>query len=131
VALGGTLVVDILSQLPRARNHRRPDKRSEVVHEVRLTPGSLLAKITGRQKLGVNSTHHQAVAKVAPPLKVTAVSSDGVIEGLELQRGAAGGLPFLLSVQFHPERLADRYPEHRAIFRVFAQACVLSRKNKL
>ena len=131
VALGGTLVVDILSQLPRARNHRRPDKRSEVVHEVRLTPGSLLAKITGRQKLGVNSTHHQAVAKVAAPLKVTAVSSDGVIEGLELRRGAAGGLPFLLSVQFHPERLVDRYPEHRAIFRVFAQACVLSRKNKL
>ncbi len=131
VALGGTLVVDILSQLPRAVNHRRPDKRSEVVHEVRLTPGSLLAKITGRQKLGVNSTHHQAVAKVAPPLKVTAMSSDGVIEGLELQPGAGGGLPFLLSVQFHPERLVDRYPEHRAIFRVFAQACVLSRKNNL
>ena len=131
VALGGTLVVDILSQLPRAANHRRPDKRSEVVHEVRLTPGSLLAKITGRQKLGVNSTHHQAVARVAAPLKVTAVSDDGVIEGLELQRGAAPGLPFLLSVQFHPERLVDRYPEHRAIFRVFAQACALSRKDKL
>src|SRR5439155_14647667 len=98
---------------------------------VRLTPGSLLAKITGRQKLGVNSTHHQAVAKVAAPLKVTAVSSDGIIEGLELQPRAARRLPFLLSVQFHPERLADRYPEHRAIFRGLAQACALSRKNKL
>jgi putative glutamine amidotransferase len=128
VALGGTLVIDILSQLPRAANHRRPDKRSEVVHEVRLTPGSLLAKITGRRKLGVNSTHHQAVGKVAPPLKVTAVSSDGVIECLELQTGAARALPFLLSVQFHPERLADRHPEHRAIFRAFAQACAESQK---
>jgi putative glutamine amidotransferase len=99
------------------------------VHDVRLTPGSILAKITGRQKLGVNSTHHQAVAQVAGPLKVTAVSRDGIIEGLELGPGAANTLPFLLSVQFHPERLVDRHPEHRAIFRGFIQACGQSRKE--
>ena len=64
-------------------------------------------------------------------MRVAAVSDDGIIEGLELTPGAAKMLPFLLSVQFHPERLADRYPEHRAIFRAFAQACVLNRKNKL
>ena len=52
VALGGTLVADILGQMPRAMNHRRMDRRSEIVHEVRLTPGSLLAKITGRQQTG-------------------------------------------------------------------------------
>jgi len=129
VALGGTLVPDILARRPRAINHRRLDRRSEIVHDVRLTPGSLLAKITGKQKLGVNSTHHQAVARVAAPLQVAAVSSDGIIESLELRPGAAEMLPFLLSVQFHPERLVDRYPEHRAIFRGFTQACVLSRKE--
>jgi putative glutamine amidotransferase len=131
VALGGTLVADILGQRPRARNHRRMDRRSEIVHGVRLTPGSLLAKITGRQRLGVNSTHHQAVARVAAPLKVAAVSSDGIVEGLELRPGAAKMLPFLLSVQFHPERLANRYPEHQAIFRAFAQACVLSSEDNI
>ncbi len=129
VALGGTLVADILGQTPRAMNHRRMDRRNEVVHDVRLTAGSLLAKITGKQKLGVNSTHHQAVARVAAPLKVTAVSSDGIAEGLELKPSAARMLPFLLSVQFHPERLVDRYPEHQAIFRGFTQACVLSRRQ--
>jgi putative glutamine amidotransferase len=107
------------------------DRRSEIVHGVRLTPGSLLAKITGRQRLGVNSTHHQAVARVAAPLKVAAVSSDGIVEGLELRPGAAKMLPFLLSVQFHPERLADRYPEHRAIFRAFTRACVLSSEDNI
>ena len=129
VALGGTLMADILAQMPRAINHRRMDRRSEIVHEVRLTRGSLLAKITGRQKLGVNSTHHQAVARVARPLKVAAVSSDGIIESLELGPGAVNVLPFLLSVQFNPERLVDRYPEHRAIFRGFTQACALGREK--
>jgi len=131
VALGGTLVADIPSQLRGAMNHRRMDKRSEVVHEVRLTDDSLLAKIAGRQMLGVNSTHHQAVARVAPPLTVTARSTDGVIEGLELKPDAAHLLPFFMTVQFHPERLVDRYPEHGAIFCAFTQACVLSHKSHL
>jgi len=129
VALGGTLVADILGQMPRALNHRRMDRRSEVVHDVRLTRGTLLAKITGKQNLGVNSTHHQAVARVATPLRVAAVSSDGIIESLELKPNTAKMLPFLLSVQFHPERLVGDYPEHQAIFRVFTQASALSRKE--
>src|SRR5881409_2878005 len=74
VALGGTLIVDIASEVPDKINHRRMDKRSEGVHELRLTADSLLDKITGQQKLGVNSTHHQAVENVAGPLKVVAVS---------------------------------------------------------
>jgi putative glutamine amidotransferase len=131
VALGGTLVADLRTVLPHALDHRRMDRRSEIVHEARLTPGSLVARITGGLKLGVNSTHHQAVARVAPPLRVTAASSDGVVEGLELKPDAVHHLPFLLSVQFHPERLADRYPAHRALFREFAQVCALSRKHNL
>jgi putative glutamine amidotransferase len=131
VALGGTLLADIAGQRPRAMNHRRMDRRSEIVHTARLTRGSLLAKITGGQRLGVNSTHHQAVARVAAPLKVAAVSSDGIIEGLELRPGAADMLPFLLSVQFHPERLADRHPEHQAIFQALTRACLLNSKDNL
>src|SRR6266403_749655 len=52
VALGGTLVADIPSQCPGAINHRRMDRRNQVVHEVRLTEPSILAKITGRRMLG-------------------------------------------------------------------------------
>ena len=123
VALGGSLIADIPTQVPAALGHRRMDKRSEIVHEVRLTPGSILAKITAEQTLGVNSTHHQAVGRVAGPLRATARSRDGVVEALELEPRAARRLPWLLSVQFHPERLADRYPVHQAIFRVFARVC--------
>jgi putative glutamine amidotransferase len=103
------------------------DKSRELVHEVALTRGSLLSKITGRQALGVNSTHHQAVSKIAEPLAAVAVSSDGIVEALELKPELSRRLPFLLGVQFHPERLAEKFAEHRAIFRRFIEAC---RKKK-
>jgi putative glutamine amidotransferase len=131
VALGGTLLLDIATQAPGALRHRRPELRRAVAHEVRLTAGTLLHKIVRAQTLGVNSTHHQAVDRVAAPLRVVARSADGMVEGLELGAQAARCLPFLLSVQFHPERLADRYPQHGAIFAAFAHACAQSRKPGL
>jgi putative glutamine amidotransferase len=129
VALGGTLVVDIARQLPQALNHARMDKKSDIVHEVQLTPDSLLARISGKLRLGVNSSHHQAVGRVAGPLRVTARSDDGVIEAMELKGAAASWLPYLVSVQYHPERLVERWAEHRELFGSFTRACA-RRKGK-
>ena len=56
VALGGTLIADIQTEMPGAINHRRMDRRSEVVHEAHLTESGLLARIVCRRCLGVNST---------------------------------------------------------------------------
>ena len=122
IALGGQLVADIRQQVPGALNHQQLDKACELVHEAELTVGSLIAKIVGKRVLGVNSSHHQAVRVPAGALKATAVSSDGLVEAMELQQ--AGAMPFLLSVQFHPERLTPRYAAHRAIFDQFVAACV-------
>lgn len=120
VALGGTLIVDIPSQRPSRINHRQMDRKMELVHSVRLTPGSLLVKMTKTRLLGVNSTHHQAVDRVAAALKPVAKSADGIVEAMELKQ--PDQLPFLLSVQFHPERLLGRHREHRKIFEAFIQA---------
>jgi putative glutamine amidotransferase len=79
----------------------------------------------------VNSTHHQAVGRVAEPLQVTGTTGDGIVESMELKSEAARLLPFLLAIQFHPERLMDRYAEHGAIFCAFTQACALHRKKNL
>ena len=79
----------------------------------------------------MNSTHHQAVGRVAQPLRVTAASEDGIVEGMELKPEEAGLLPYFLTVQFHPERLASRYPEHQALFNGFVRACVLNRNSTL
>ena len=79
----------------------------------------------------MNNTHHQAVAGVVGLLKVAVVSAAGLIEGQELKSGAGNGLPFLLTVQFHPECLVNQHAEHRSIFHAFTQACGLSYKRRL
>lgn len=123
VALGGGLIADIRQQVPGAVNHQRLDKAGETVHDVALTRGSLLSKIVGKRRLAVNSSHHQAVMKAAEPLVATALSRDGLVEAMELSPEATHLLPYFLSVQFHPERLAARYAQHHAIFQSFVKAC--------
>jgi putative glutamine amidotransferase len=122
VALGGDLIVDVPQEVPGALTHKQMDRKNEVVHEVALTPGSLLHRSHRTQALGVNSTHHQAAGRVAPQLRVSARSADGVIEGLELTVAEARRGPWLVAVQYHPERLFDRHPEHAALFRAFVRA---------
>lgn len=131
VAFGGTLVVDIATEIPHALNHQRLDLKDRLVHDVALTPGSHLAKIFGQASLGVNSSHHQAVAQVASPFRATAVSSDKVIEGLELDPTEAALLPFMIAVQFHPERLINRHPVFLELFRSFTRACVRAARKSV
>jgi len=128
IALGGKLIADIRRQAPGALNHQRMDKAGEIVHEAQLTAGSLLAKITGRLVLGVNSSHHQAVLEPAEPLTAVARTRDGIVEAMEWKPEAARRMPFLLGVQFHPERLTEKHAEHRAIFSRFVEACKRKRK---
>jgi putative glutamine amidotransferase len=131
VALGGTLVADLPLQRPGPIHHRQCRRSASVVHDVRLTPDSFASRILAVQTLGVNSTHHQAVGKVAAPLVVAGKSSDGVVEILELNPRKSRMLPFLLSVQFHPERLVRTHKEHRRVFLAFAYACASGRTKIL
>ncbi|MDB6028065.1 MAG: gamma-glutamyl-gamma-aminobutyrate hydrolase [Verrucomicrobiales bacterium] len=129
VALGGTLIVDIPTQVPGALNHRQMERKMEQVHTVTLTPGSHLARVSGKQKLSVNSTHHQAIGQMAGLLKPTATSEDGIVEAMELKDEQM--LPFLISVQFHPERLYDRYKEFLALFNAFVGSCAETHSKKV
>jgi len=129
VTLGGTLFVDISTQVKTAINHTRLTQKDRVVHDIILESGSLLAQTFGKTRIGVNSSHHQAVDRVARPLRVTGRSEDGIIEALELRPEDAGLMPYLLGVQFHPERLVRGYPEFAELFRSFTGACALNRRK--
>lgn len=118
VALGGTLVQDIPTECASKINHDQPEARAMRVHDVFIEPGSKLANAVGGTKVEVNSSHHQALARVADGLRVTAKAMDGVIEGAEWQ----GDYWWMLGVQWHPEELlSDASDWDRGLFRAFAR----------
>lgn len=111
VALGGTLVQDIPTQVDSPVLHYTKSYAPIAAHTVDVEPETLLAKLLGTTVEPVNSYHHQAVDKVADGLRVNARAKDGVVEGLEF----ADGRP-LLAVQYHPEELAAESPRFQLYF---------------
>lgn len=121
VAMGGTLVQDIPSQVPGALSHSVPEPRHHIAHEVWVARGSRLSGLLQEhmedgETCHVNSRHHQSVRQAAPGFEVTATSPDGVIEAME-RPGAA----FCVAVQWHPENFW-RTGEFRALFEGFVAA---------
>ena len=117
VAFGGTLVQDIPSQVEGAFQHEQQTTDIEHhSHGVNIEPGTNLHVLAGVAQTRVNSSHHQAVARMAQGFRVTARAGDGVIEAMEHAQA-----PFFQCVQWHPERLvAD--PLTRALFTAFVEA---------
>jgi putative glutamine amidotransferase len=114
VALGGSLYQDIPSQIPKAYKH---SASPEPVHTVDVVPGTRLAAILGRHELRVNSMHHQAAKVPGQGLVVCASARDGVIEAVEIT-----DQPFVIGVQWHPERLYREDEAAARLFTAFVQA---------
>jgi len=118
VALGGSLWQDLRLQGVTAVEHSDADgrPRNAFIHRVRLDPDSRLAQLIDETDIEVNSLHHQAVKAVAPQLRVTGKSYDGVIEAIESPERR-----FLIAVQWHPEEI-DEVPWVQRLFAGFARA---------
>jgi putative glutamine amidotransferase len=98
---GGTLVTDITAF--GGADHTKIDGQDRR-HTVRITPGSQLRRTLGVSDGEINSAHHQGVERPGEGLTISARSEgDGVAEALEWQD--ATGKPYLLAVQWHPERM--------------------------
>ena len=110
VVRGGTLlqhlpdVVGDASHAPLANDHG--------LHDVRVEPGSLLAKAVGWDRSGVPTAHHQAIDRLGEGLVASAWADDGTIEGVE-----DPSIPFLIGVQWHPEAGDDL-----SLFRALVEA---------
>ena len=122
-ALGGTVWQDVQKEGDFLRHSwgRFVSGRQETVHTVTLAEGSLLHRIFGHTSVAVNSFHHQAVREPGLPVAVTAISEDGVAEGIEI----SGCSAFTVGVQWHPEMMYDSH-EQKKLFSGFVEACCSS-----
>lgn len=117
VALGGSLYIDIPSDINTMVAHRCQDWQN-CYHRVSLFPNNLLGQISGANEGKVTTNHHQSLDRVAETLKVFAVADDGIIESVGYKDTLQ---PFLLGVQWHPERMDTLSPLSMPIIKRFVE----------
>lgn len=111
----GTLIPDLQG---KTRIRHSKNEGYDQTHEVKVKKGSCLSTIihagkgkvrpvkSSQQYHSVNSAHHQSAEKIGRGLKVTATDAKGTVEALEWKYPM--DKPFLLLVQWHPERMKQQ-----------------------
>lgn len=126
--LGGELQQDLggdKNGVHKARidNHVQKDK----AHGLDITTGTLLEKICGAGRFVVNSAHHQAVIKTGKGLRSNCIADDGTLEGVEWSDPV--DKPFLLAIQWHPERMYKFHLEHSPVSKAIRDTFIEAIKN--
>jgi putative glutamine amidotransferase len=98
--LGGNLTQDLGEEKNKVHHKQNGIDTS---HGISIYPHTLLAGMLPPNAGNTNSAHHQSLNKLAADLKINALSDDGIIEGVEWKEKT--GKPFLLGIQWHPERM--------------------------
>ncbi len=102
--LKGSLINDI--ETIRGTNHRKISQTEDRIHNVNVKNASLLYELVKQEKGTINSSHHQSIDRLGEGLVISAKADDGIVEAVEWEEKE--GKPFLLAVQWHPERVQDK-----------------------
>jgi len=127
VALGGTLIIDIPTDHPGNVSHRCEDY-TRCFHAVNVVNDSWLQKTAGADRGMVTTNHHQAIEKPAPGIRIAAWSADSIAEAMEWSE--PDGKPFMMAVQWHPERMDTISPLSMPLMNAFLEAAHEFRKQE-
>lgn len=128
IGLGGSLYVDIPQDYGTKVEHRcqNPDT---CFHSIHILRGSLLYQICGVENGTVNTNHHQGIELLSDQFIVSAISPDSFPEAIEWKNPK--GKPFLLAVQWHPERMNQDNPlSNKIALRFLEEVKKAHKKNK-
>ena len=114
---GGTLYQDLDKEFNSSIDHHMTPPYDRAVHEVNIRRDSLLYSILGKEKIGVNSYHHQAIKDLSPEFANSAISEDGIVEGIEMPSKR-----FIVGVQWHPELTYLSDENSQKIIKAFVDA---------
>ena len=115
VHFGGTLYQDLKTERPTDLLHDQTAPWDRRTHNATVETDTLLHTVLGDTRLFINSFHHQAVKDVGRDLRIAAIAEDGLIEAIEHEK-----MPWVLGVQWHPERNEATAPDTDPDRRLFA-----------
>jgi putative glutamine amidotransferase len=116
VVHGGSLITDI--QHFGGSDHKKLDETTDNRHRVKVTPGTHIYKILRETDGEVNSAHHQAIERLGEGLAISSRDErDGTIESIEWEKPE--DKPYMLAVQWHPERMGYDEPFAGRLFDSF------------
>ena len=116
VASGGSLYGDIPSEIGTEVIHRN---NGEVMHKIALTESCPLIFPEGQDTFMVNSWHHQGLKNIPDGINIVARSFDNLPEAIYVDEKLH---PFMIAVQFHPERLGSDNPIYKRMRSNFYKA---------
>lgn len=122
VYLGGTLYADIPTYFPSETIHRCSNSNTQCLHPVFINKNSVFYSWIKEDSIIVNSYHHQGVEKLGKNLKPVALSPDGLVEAYEWEH--AENKPFIIAVQWHPERLGNENRISKILAEKFIDAII-------
>jgi gamma-glutamyl-gamma-aminobutyrate hydrolase PuuD len=119
VVCGGTLYGDVQKEKRSRLRHidHNPKRYDAYRHPITLVPGTPLHRWYRRTNLDVNSYHHQGIRDLASRFKPMAYAEDGLVEAFYDPKA-----PFLVGLQFHPERMLPEYPGNWRAWKAFGAA---------
>lgn len=124
VATGGNLTVDIPVQ--KGSQLHQTDS-SDAIHKIKLKEGSILALRTASIEGEVNSNHHQSIDVLGAGFEIIAFAEDSIPEAIHFTNNKTH--PFLMGVQWHPERMDYANPFSREPAKLFLLAVDESTRN--
>lgn len=114
---GGKIYNDVHEELKKEVQHINYDNYDGHRHKITLQQDTPLFDWYGKKELMVNSYHHQGIKVLGKGLKPMAYAEDGLIEGVYNP-----DFPFLVGLQFHPERMLAEYEGNKKVFDAFTDA---------
>lgn len=108
---GGTLYQDLSEKEDVFVKHIQETPSNHPIHTVSVDETSYMATFLSGE-IFVNSFHHQVIRKLGDGLRVSAESSDGIIEAIE----SIDETKNIIAIQWHPENLYYKDDDHMALF---------------
>lgn len=116
-AEGGSLYQD-LGEIENALKHNQGHTPNMPSHHITVDAGTKLREILGKERLMVNSFHHQVIKNPGEDMQVVAKADDGVIEAIEHKTAK-----YVVAVQWHPEMMYATDENMLKLFKALVEQC--------